>query len=505
LTRDSSSGALSGTVLGRVRDQYTYDEYGEVQTYRADIDAVPVLTVTYQRDDGGRLKTVTESMGAGSEAVRDYQYDAAGRLAAVFVAGSAVAEYEYDAAGNRTAQRALGGSATATYDSADRMLTYGDTTFTYSPAGDLQEKREPGATTRYTYDSLGNLRTVEQPGGVVEYVMDAEHRRVGKRLNGQLVAGWLYADALRVVAELDGSGNTRATFAYGSRANVPDYMTVGGVQYRIVPDHLGSPRLVIDTSTGAIVQRMDFDEYGRVLVDTNPGFQPFGYAGGLYDRDTGLVRFGARDYDPQTGRWTTTDPIGVAGGDTNLYAYVLNDPVNLLDPTGLDWMDTTASFSAGLGDVLLLGAGDELREWTDETFGWNGNALVDPCSSAYSAGEWTGIAATTVAGGAAGWRAAGSKAAGKEFSHWIPDRVLKRTGSSWLRNTFGKSRFNGNYVSSTRHYLHDPHRFLLGTTRDGKFSPAVQQLDRVARVYYGAGAGAGAGASATGDIDCGCP
>ncbi len=71
-------------------------------------------------------------------------------------------------------------------------------------------------------------------------------------------------------------------------------------------------------------------------------FQPFGFAGGLYDGDTGLVRFGARDYDPYTGRWTAKDPILFEGGDTNLYGYVLNDPINFVDPKGLydehlDW------------------------------------------------------------------------------------------------------------------------------------------------------------------------
>jgi hypothetical protein len=184
---------------------------------------------------------------------------------------------------------------------------------------------------------------------------------------------------------------------------------------------------------------------------------------------------------------------------------VLNDPVNLIDPTGLDWTDTAASFSAGVGDVLLLGFGDELRAWTDTTFGWDGNALVDECSGAYSTGEWFGVAASVAAGGAGGWRVAGSKAVGREFSHWIPDRILKRTGSKWLRNTFGKSRLNGNYVSSTRHYLHDPHRFLRGMTRNGKLPAVVQQLDRVPRVYYGAGAGGAAGgAAASSTGNCGC-
>jgi RHS repeat-associated protein len=71
-----------------------------------------------------------------------------------------------------------------------------------------------------------------------------------------------------------------------------------------------------------------------VSADTNPGFQPFGFAGGLYDPQTKLVRFGARDYDAETGRWTAKDPILFAGGDANLYGYAANDPINLIDPIG---------------------------------------------------------------------------------------------------------------------------------------------------------------------------
>jgi len=71
------------------------------------------------------------------------------------------------------------------------------------------------------------------------------------------------------------------------------------------------------------------------VSDTAPGFQPFGFAGGLYDPLTGLVRFGARDYDAEVGRWTAKDPIRFDGGDGNLYGYVGNDPVNWVDPSGL--------------------------------------------------------------------------------------------------------------------------------------------------------------------------
>jgi RHS repeat-associated protein len=89
-----------------------------------------------------------------------------------------------------------------------------------------------------------------------------------------------------------------------------------------------------------------------VLLDTNPGFQPFGYAGGIYDRDTGLVRFGARDYDPHTTRWTTKDPIRFAGGQANLYVYVANQPNMGIDPSG-NW-GFFGGASGGSSGIWLL-------------------------------------------------------------------------------------------------------------------------------------------------------
>ncbi|MGB8332618.1 MAG: RHS repeat-associated core domain-containing protein, partial [Polyangiales bacterium] len=98
-----------------------------------------------------------------------------------------------------------------------------------------------------------------------------------------------------------------------------------GTVYRFITDHLGSVRLVVNAETGEVVQRMDYDAFGRVLRDTNPGFQPFGFVGGLYDDDTGLVRFGARDYDAHSGRWTAKDLLLFDDG-ANLYVYAGSDP-----------------------------------------------------------------------------------------------------------------------------------------------------------------------------------
>ncbi|MBK6423671.1 MAG: hypothetical protein IPI38_19055 [Gemmatimonadetes bacterium] len=105
--------------------------------------------------------------------------------------------------------------------------------------------------------------------------------------------------------------------------------------YRLVTDHLGSVRAVVDTAIGAVVQWASYDAWGNVLADSGAGFQPFGFAGGLTDGATGLVRFGVRDCDPTIGRWTAKDPVGFAGGYGSLYSYVGSSPVGRTDITGL--------------------------------------------------------------------------------------------------------------------------------------------------------------------------
>ncbi|WP_456404143.1 RHS repeat-associated core domain-containing protein [Hydrogenimonas sp.] len=116
---------------------------------------------------------------------------------------------------------------------------------------------------------------------------------------------------------------------------VPFAMTMNGERYHLHYDHLGSLRTITDMNH-TVVKAIVYDAYGNIVEDTNESFPvPFGFAGGLHDRDTGLVHFGFREYDPFTGCWTAKDPIGFAGGDTNLYGYVLNDPVNGVDPWGV--------------------------------------------------------------------------------------------------------------------------------------------------------------------------
>lgn len=364
---DFSHGGITGSALGAVEDTYSYNRFGEIDAYTAvqTFSGPPELfAATYPDRDGlGRITRKTERLQEGPLHEYTYQYDSRGRLDLVTITENGnpfgTEDYEYDANGNRLLAPNLSGPTEVEYDDQDRLCVYEGTTYLYTENGELLRKTENatgtigcaepgmGDATEYEYDALGNLREVTFPDGTtVQYLVDGLGRRIGKQVwndvseEFEFKQGFVYESQLRIVAELDENGAIKSRFVYGDRANVPEYMVQGSDTYRIVTDYLGSVRLVVNAANGAVVQRMEYDSFGRVLVDTSPGFQPFGFAGGLYDVSlatlpgTEFVRFGARDYDPEVGRWVAKDPKRFAGGDTNLYEYAASDPVNFSDPPG---------------------------------------------------------------------------------------------------------------------------------------------------------------------------
>ena len=344
VTRDfnGKNGLLTGSTLGSVSDALTYNGFGEPKTYAATFGGSPIYSSSItSRDADGRITGATETL-AGTTHTWAFGYDAHGDLDSATEDGTATA-YVFDPNGNRLS---AGGPA-STYDAQDRLLTSPGATYTYTNNGDLLTKVTSTGTATYLYDLRGALRSVSLPqGDTVAYVIDGQSRRVGRTWTHgaqKVTQGFLYDDQLHVAAELDGAGNVVSTFVYGTRFNVPDAMVRGGKTYRILSDWRGSVRAVVDANAGTVVETIDYDAWGNATTsDTTCAagaacapFQPFGFAGGLFDRETGLVRFGARDYDPSVGRWTQKDPIRFDGEDTNIYAYSGDDPINNIDPTGL--------------------------------------------------------------------------------------------------------------------------------------------------------------------------
>jgi RHS repeat-associated protein len=358
LSRSAFDGHVDGTTLGVVTTSHTLDVsattpgFGDLLAVSTDAGATDLYDAAYTYDDRGRIDTWTETV-LGSTQARKLHYDGAGRLVEVedLQSGATLEEYAYDGNGNRQKAVSTGlsadlgvnlGCASPSGDTAandqDQLCRYGDFEYRYNARGQLEERERvsDGAVTGYTYDGLGRLKKVVTEAGLpIHYVHDALGRRTGKIVDGQLDRGWLYADALNPIAQLDRDGNIEATFVYGTRAHVPDAMAMAdGTMYRFITDHLGSVRLMVNAGDGTVVQRLAYDAFGRVLNDSNPGFQPFGFAGGLYDADTGLVRFGTRDYDSDAGRWTNKDLALANGGTANLYEYAYNDPINFIDADG---------------------------------------------------------------------------------------------------------------------------------------------------------------------------
>ncbi len=137
-----------------------------------------------------------------------------------------------------------------------------------------------------------------------------------------------------LLAVYDRDDQLKYRFEYAD-SRMPVSVTTGSGKYYLAYDQVGSLRMVIDEA-GDPQRTIEYDSFGAVTIDNNHTLDiPFGFAGGLYDYDTRLCLFGYRDYDTETGRWMAKDPILFGGGDTNLYGYCVNDPVNWVDPSGL--------------------------------------------------------------------------------------------------------------------------------------------------------------------------
>lgn len=367
-TCPSGSGALrisydrdiprpESSTTGAIATAYAYNAYGELASYEAFANGTPFFsevldTPSAPRDNLGRIVERTETNGSAL-ATYSYQYDLQGRLTEVSKDGSLMQSFTYDDNGNRLSMDTPAESFSATYDDQDRLLTYGRYQYTYTDNGELLSKSDTSTAdiTLYEYDVFGNLVRVDLPDGTtVEYLIDGRNRRVGKLINGTLVKQWVWVDQHRIAAELDGTGNLVSRFVYGNTLTTPELVIQGTTVYRVISDHLGSVRAVVNTGDPTDVPvRLDYDAFGSVS-GTGGGFLPQGFAGGLYDVDTGLVRLGARDLDPVAGRWVSKEPLLLRGDSLNLYGYAFGDPVNYVDGNG------QFAIAAGIAFVGLTAA-----------------------------------------------------------------------------------------------------------------------------------------------------
>jgi RHS repeat-associated protein len=361
---DAAGQVLSVNITGTNANQFafTYDQGSNRHS-----EKIGSSTTHYKYNNLNELLSpgpatydaAGEPLTLGNDA---FQWDGAHRLLSATASGNTTT-FAYDGLGRRTRiTQQTGGTTTS-----DKFYFWcGDTLCLETDAADgnaitkryLSEGVQvAGKVLYYTKDRLESVGELVDQSNVLQASYEYDPYGVRSKLSGAMdsdfgfaglfheshsgfdlaqyraydapLARWLTRDPIGE----SGGVNFISQFIYASGATSPDYMVSGGVTYRISSDPLGSSVVVVNTSTGAIAEQITYDEFGNVLNDANPGFQPFGFAGGLYDQDTKLVRFGASGYNPNIGT-TLFD-----GGDTNLYGYVLNDPVNLNDPFGLSEED----------------------------------------------------------------------------------------------------------------------------------------------------------------------
>jgi len=356
ITRDAANGLPESVTDGTVTQWRDFSSYGEVDGVDYTVSVTAPYSWSVVRDNVGRITQKVENIGVDT-VTWDYTYDLMGRLETVYKDSIMAEAYSYDGQGNRLEETNVlrGVSRTYTYDDEDKIVYAGLDFYQYDVDGFLTSRSiasgaNSGITT-FDYSSRGELLSATLPDStVISYDHDPMGRRVAKRINGVITEKYLWQDATTLIAVYDGADNLIQRFEYAD-GRMPVAMTSAGAVYYLAYDQVGSLKVVTDAA-GTIVKRVDYDSFGNILSDSNPTFSvPLGFAGGLHDRDTGLVRFGARDYDPATGKWTAKDPIDFAGGDLNLGGYCLQDPINHVDVRGLYRRDVhfTMTYQWALG------------------------------------------------------------------------------------------------------------------------------------------------------------
>ncbi len=302
------------------------------------------MTLSY--DKAGRITQIAET----GFAAKNFTYDAQGRLTG-YTSGATALTYAYDADGNRIK---LGGGSSLSYDiaaSSNRLLKAGTRSLTYDAAGDTAVDSRPTTILAFTHDASGRLAAAKTGALTTTYTNDGLGRRVSRSGYGasSIPGGkqaFVYDASGHLLGEYDGTGKAiQETVWLG---NLPVAVLIPGkTPFYIAPDQLGAPHRIANAAR-ATVWHWDHDPFGNGAPSGSLAYN-LRFPGQYFDQETGLHQNGFRDYDPTTGRYIQSDPIGLAGG-TNTYAYVGADPVMRVDPYGLVDIKETAEV---VGDYLF--------------------------------------------------------------------------------------------------------------------------------------------------------
>jgi len=331
-TYDNASRRATMTVVGQPQVVYTYDNANRLTTI---VQGTSTVTIAY--DDADRRTSVTYPNTNKVE----YLYNVASELTTVtYKKGTTTLgtlTYTYDAAGNRIK---TGGTfarsnippalTTTSYNANNQQTTFGTSTETYDLNGNLATFTDASGTTTYTWNARNQLTAISGPSLTGSFTYDSFGRRTGKTINAT-TTNFVY-DGLNPVQEKNGVTVT-ANLLTG--LGIDEFFTrTDGVGVRsLLPDALGST-VALGDNTGTLQTQYTYEPFGVTTQTGVVSTSSYKYTG-REDDGTGLMYYRARYYQPRLQRFITEDPIGFAGGDVNVYGYVKENPLILLDPLGL--------------------------------------------------------------------------------------------------------------------------------------------------------------------------
>jgi RHS repeat-associated protein len=261
-----------------------------------------------------------------------YGYDDVNQLTSVESPVGAEA-YTYDGLGNRLTSSE---HTNWNYDDNNRLQSNGTASFDYDTHGNMVQRSAAGTITNFEYTVDNRLQRVkdEKDGAIASYSYDPFGRRLWKDVDGSRT--YFHYNDEGLAGEYDASGIEERTYGYqaGSPWSTnPLFVQEGGEYYWYQNDHLGTPQKLV-AQNGTVVWSATYDSFGKAVVEVATVVNNLRFPGQYFDAETGLHYNWHRFYDPDTGRYISADPIGLAGG-MNLYAYVGGNPVNTVDPLGL--------------------------------------------------------------------------------------------------------------------------------------------------------------------------
>jgi RHS repeat-associated protein len=335
--------------------QVDYDKYGKIESVTYMLKGSQVYKAAYTYDKRGFVTDIAVNSAKGNETIH-YEYDLDGQLTGmtrIEPGGNTVTEtYGYDANKNRiTSQTSGAGQVVSSYGEHDVLERVGALDYSFDTDGFLTQR---GSDT-FIYGARGELLEATVTNNTYKYTYDGLGRRVAKEDGAGRKYQYLYGnpDSLHLMtASVDPSGQP-TIYSY-NEMGLLIALERDGQRYYVVTDAIGTPQLVLE-GNGTVVKELRYDSFGSLQSDSNPAFELLlGYAGGMEDRDTGLIRFGFRDYDPVSGRWTARDPILIESGQSNLYAYVNNNPIMFRDPCGQMCVGASVYAVVGIGGKLCI-------------------------------------------------------------------------------------------------------------------------------------------------------